>query len=105
MKLASISQITADFPVYLKASARGPVVVTRNGKPIAVLLRTTGQEDLERLLMGHSPELQVILEGARKRFRAGAGIPHDAFWNEVEAEPAGRTKKPRSARGNARTRR
>jgi prevent-host-death family protein len=103
MKRASVTEITSDFPVYLKASERGPVVVTRNGKPIAVLLRTTGQEDLERLLMGHSPKLQMILERARKRFRAGAGIPHEAFWKEVEADQASRIKKRKRARGNGRT--
>ena len=51
----------------------------------ATLLRSEGQDDLERLLMGHSPKLQAILEAARKRFREGGGIPHEAFWNEVEA--------------------
>jgi prevent-host-death family protein len=102
MKIASDREVAADFTAYLKASNREPVVVTRNGKPIAVLLRAAGQEDLERLLMGHSPKLQLILEGARKRFRAGKGIPHEAFWNEVEAGKAGRVKKrnaPRNGRG------
>ena len=103
MKIASATEVAADFTTYLKASEQGPVVVTRHGKPIAVLLRAAGQEDLERLLMGHSPKLQLILEGARKRFRAGKGIPHEAFWTEIEAEQAGRAKKRRSARRNGRT--
>jgi prevent-host-death family protein len=95
VKVASVTEVTSDFAVYLKASRRGPVVVTRKGKPVAVLLRTAGQEDLERLLMGHSPKLQAILEAARKRFRAGAGIPHEIFWEEVEAESTGRLEKRR----------
>jgi hypothetical protein len=54
--------------------------------------------------MGHSPKLQTILEAARKRFRAGAGIPHEAFWKEIEAENASGSKKKRSsARKNGRT--
>ncbi len=69
------------------------MVVTRKGRPVAVLLRTEGEEDLERLLMGHSPKLQTILEAARLRFREGAGIPHETFWKEVEAEDAGRIQK------------
>jgi len=105
MKVASITEVAADFGLYLKASEQGPVVVTRKGKPIAVLLRTTGSADLERLLMGHSPKLQSILREARDRFRAGAGIPHETFWNEVEADNADRIKKPRSPRRNGRTRR
>jgi prevent-host-death family protein len=101
VKVASVAEVAADFAVYLKASEQGPIVVTRNGKPVAVLLRMGDKEDLERLLMGHSPKLQTILERARKRFRAGAGIPHETFWKEVVAENA--TKKQGRSRKNGRT--
>lgn len=103
MKVASVTQVASDFAVYLKASEQGPVVVTRNGKPVAVLLRTGAQEDLERLLMGHSPKLQAILEKARNRFRAGAGIPHETFWKDVEAAKADKSKKRSRTRKDGRT--
>jgi prevent-host-death family protein len=101
MRVASAKEVASDFAAYLKASEKGPVVVTRNGKPVAVLLRMEGADALESLLMGHSPKLQAILEAARERFRAGAGIPHDIFWKEVEAENAARARK-RSTRKNGR---
>jgi len=50
------------------------------------------KQPFELLLMGHSPKLQTILEAARKRFRAGAGIPHESFWKEIETENAARIK-------------
>ena len=103
MKVASLTEVAADFAKYLKASERGPVVVTRKGKPVAVLLGTEGEEDLERLLIGHSPKLQAILEAARKRFREGAGIPHETFWNEVEAENTKKVTKRSGPRKNGRT--
>ena len=103
MRIASVREVASDFAAYLKASEQGPVVVTRNGKPVAVLLRTGSKEDVERLLMGHSPKLQTILEAARKRFRAGAGIPHETYWKEVKAENAGRIKKRTGIRKNGRT--
>lgn len=103
MRVASEAEVASDFAVYLKASEQGPIVVTRAGEPVAVLLRTGSQEDLERLLMGHSPKLQAILEAARKRFRAGAGIPHETFWKEVETENAGRIKKRTRTRKSDRT--
>ena len=103
MQVASVTEMAADFAGYLKASAQGPVVVTRKGKPVAVLLRTAKPGDLERLLMGHSPKLQAILQAARKRFRAGAGIPHETFWKEVEAQDAVPIKKRSRARENGRT--
>ncbi len=103
MKVASVTEVASDFAGYLKASEQGPVVVTRNGKPVAVLLRAGSQEDLERLLMGYSPKLQAILEEARKRFRAGTGIPHETFWREVEVETVRKTKKPSGTRKSGRT--
>lgn len=93
MRVASQSEVAADFAEYVKAARRGPVVVTSKGKPIAVLLGAENEEDLERLLMGHSPKLQSILESARKRFRAGRGIPHDTFWRRVEAENVGKVSR------------
>jgi hypothetical protein len=52
--------------------------------------------------MGRLRKLQSILEAARKRFRAGGGIPHDEFWKRVEAQSACRLEKrngkPRSGR-------
>jgi PHD/YefM family antitoxin component YafN of YafNO toxin-antitoxin module len=105
VKVASQSEVAADFAGYVKATKQGPVIVTDQGKPVAVLLRSEGEDDLERLLMGHSPKLQSILKAARKRFRKGRGIPHERFWKEVEAETAAK-KAPRARSGkNGRTRR
>ena len=105
MKIATQQEVAADFAEYVKATKKGPVVVTSKGKPVAVLLRSESEDDLERLLMGHSPKLQSILEAARRRFREGRGIPHETFWQEVEAEKA--TGAARRSRGgkNGRSRR
>ncbi len=86
MKTASVADMRAHFSAYLKASEQGPVIVTRNGKPVAVLLAAEDEGELERLAMAHSPKLQAILEAARQRFRSGAGIPNETFWAEVEEE-------------------
>jgi len=104
VKVATQSEVAADFAEYVKATKKGPVVVTNKGKPVAVLLRSEGQDDLERLLMGHSPKLQSILEAARKRFREGGGIAHETFWKEVEAENVTREPRPSRTGKNGRTR-
>jgi prevent-host-death family protein len=93
VRIATQNQVAAEFTRYLKVARTAPVVVTRKGRPVAVLLGTEDEEDLERLLMGHSPKLQSILESARQRFRAGRGIAHETFWTQVEAESAKRTLK------------
>jgi prevent-host-death family protein len=105
MKVATQQEVAADFAGYVEATKQGPVVVTSKGKPVAVLLRSESEEDVERLLMGHSPKLQSILEAARKRFREGRGIPHESFWQEVEAENAAKSTKRGRTGKNGRTRR
>jgi prevent-host-death family protein len=97
MKLASLADVKAHFSAYVKATAEGPVVITRNGKAVAVLLAVQDDDELERLLMAHSPRLQAILAAARERIRAGEGIPHDEFWQQVEGdtEAGKRGRKPR----------
>jgi len=96
MKIASLVDVKTNFSRYVKASAEGPVVVPRNGKPVAVLLAVTDEDDLERLLMAHSPRLQAILNAARQRIQSGKGIPEEQFWAEVEAEQG--MKQRRSSR-------
>lgn len=103
MKIASVADVKAHFSAYLRASEQGPVVVTRNGKPVAALVPVSDEEDLERLLMAHSPKLQAILNAARMRFRSGAGIPHEEFWQQVGAESAKGRKKRNGARRNGRS--
>ncbi|HEX7377469.1 MAG TPA: type II toxin-antitoxin system Phd/YefM family antitoxin [Pirellulales bacterium] len=99
MNIASQHEVAANFADYLKASQKGPVIVTDNGEPVAVLLKATEKDDLERLLMGHSEKLQAILDAARQRFKEGRGIPHDAFWEQVAAQTA--KQRPMSKRTRA----
>lgn len=103
MKVATQNEVGADFAGYVKAAQTGPVVVTSKGKPVAVLLRAEGNDDLERLLMGHSPKLQSLLEAARTRFREGRGIPHQTFWAEIEAANARKIVKRTRTGKNGRT--
>jgi prevent-host-death family protein len=86
MKIASVADVKAHFSAYLKSAARGPVIVTRNGKPVGALLAMEDEEELERLLLAHSPRLKTLLAAARRRIRAGAGVPHEDFWQAVESD-------------------
>jgi prevent-host-death family protein len=95
MKIASLADVKTHFSAYVKDSARGPVVVTRNGKPVAVLLAVNNEDELERLLMAHSPRLQALLQAAQQRIDAGEGIPNEQFWADVEADTRGGQSRPK----------
>ena len=83
MKIASVAQIKNQFSAFVKASGAGPVVVTKNGKPVAVLVGVEDEEEIERLLMAYSPRLRRVLERSRKQFERGETLTHQAFWAEV----------------------
>lgn len=84
MKIASVADIKTHFSAYLKTSEGGPVVVTRNGKPVAVLIGVQDEDEIERLLMAYSPQLRAILEKSRRQIREGRGIAHEEFWTDIE---------------------
>ena len=86
MRIASVADVKAKFSSYIKASAEGPVVVTKNGKPIALLLSMTDEEEIERMLLAYSPKFQSIVRTAEQQIREGKGITHGDFWREVDAE-------------------
>jgi prevent-host-death family protein len=103
MKIASVAEVKSRLSSYLRASATGPVVVTRNGKAVAVLLGVNDDEELERLVLANSRKLRAILDAADRRIDAGGGIGHDEFWQQVEAanrsrEQNGSGKKRRTKR-------
>ncbi len=84
MRIASVADVKARFSAFLRASKSGPVVVTRNGKPAAVLLSVEDEDEIERLALAYSPKFQKMLSLARQQIREGRGIRHEDFWREVE---------------------
>ena len=95
MKVASVANVKSKLSAYLQASREGPVVVTRNGKAVAVLLAVEDDDELERLLMAYTPRLRAILDAARGRIQRGAGIPHEDFWQDILAEDESKAAKRR----------
>ena len=86
MRIASVADVKAKFSGYLNASKQGPVVVTKNGKPVAMLLSVTDEDEIERMLLAYSPKFQSILDLAEQQIREGKGINHEDFWREIETE-------------------
>ena len=92
---ASVAEIKSRFSAFLKASESGPVVVTRNGRPVATLVGFAEEDDTERLLMACSPKLEAILERSRKQIRDGDVLSHEELWAQVAASRSARRRAPK----------
>jgi prevent-host-death family protein len=85
MRIASIADIKARFSAYLKDSAEGPVIVTKNGKPVAVLVSLEDEDEIERMVLAYSPKFKGILQAAKQQIREEGGVKHEDFWQEMKA--------------------
>jgi prevent-host-death family protein len=85
---------------YLEASREQPVLITRNGKPVAVLFAVRDRAEAEQLAVGRARSLRSIFEEAHEQIEKGGGIPPDQFWREVEhSRRAKRAVPSRSKKG------
>jgi prevent-host-death family protein len=84
MKIAPLADVKARLSAYLdQCEMEGPIVITRNGKAVAVLLAPVDDDDLESLLLARSPRFQALLNKSRGSIRAGKGLGADDFWKAV----------------------
>jgi prevent-host-death family protein len=110
MRFATLADVQARLSAYVdECGLEGPVVITHNGKPAAVLLVPHDEDDLERLLLGRSPRFQALLDRSRQSIKEGKGLPEKTFWDAVRKRAQERkqaaTKGRRSKRGKAPARR
>ncbi len=80
MKAASAAEIAAQLDDYLKASRKQPVLITRKGKPVALLLGVLDKAQAEELVGRRPRSLRPVFATAHAQLERGEGIPHDEFW-------------------------
>jgi prevent-host-death family protein len=89
MIIAPLADVKAKLSAYLEQSSTdGPIIITRNGRPVAVLLTPVDDEDLESLVLSRSPRFQAMLNKSRQSIQAGKGLSRDGFWQAVAEPPA-----------------
>jgi prevent-host-death family protein len=79
MKTASAAKIAAQFNDYLEACQDQPVLITRNGKPVAVLLAVRDIAQAKKFASAGPRSLRSIFQQAHEQIQQGGAIPHDEF--------------------------
>ena len=84
MRIAPLADVKARLSAYLdECGDEGPLVITRNGKAVAVLLVPYDDDDLERLMLSRSPRFQALLNRSRQSIEDGKGLSEETFWEAV----------------------
>ena len=84
MRIAPLADVKAKLSAYIEQSeTEGPVVITRNGKAVAVLVSPVDDDDVENLVLARSPRFQTLLRNSRASIKAGRGLSSNEFWSAV----------------------
>jgi len=84
MKIAPVSEVKARFSAYLERCQDGPVIVTKNGRPVAVLISILENDELERLVLAYTPRFRRLLDAAEQRIQQTGGVGHEEFWKSLD---------------------
>jgi prevent-host-death family protein len=84
MRIAPLADVKARLSAYVEqCETDGPVVITRNGRAVAILLAPVDDDDLEGLLLARSPRFQSLLVRSRQSIKSGKGLSREDFWKAV----------------------
>ena len=84
MRIAPLADAKARLSDYVcECGSDGQIVITRNGKAVAVLLVPNDDDYLERLLLERSPRFQAMLNRSGRSIKEGRGLSEEDFWKAV----------------------
>ena len=86
MNIAPLADVKARFSAYIKQLQTAPVIVTKHGRPVAVMMGISDEDDLERIMLAVSPKFQALLDKAERRIQETGGMSHDDVWAQIDAE-------------------
>jgi prevent-host-death family protein len=105
MKIAPLAEVKDRLSAYIDAARESAIVVTRNGKPVALLTPIHEDDDLDWLLLAHDPQFVRLLERARERVRAGRYLTNVQFWRQLRQRRTRSGRKRSSGRAAKESRR
>jgi antitoxin (DNA-binding transcriptional repressor) of toxin-antitoxin stability system len=106
MKTLSVAEVETGLGSHLERLEEEPILITRDGKPIAALVAVSDADRLERIVKSRPRGLRLLLEEADERITRTGGLSHQEFWrlvderygDEADATPKARKGKRRAPR-------
>jgi prevent-host-death family protein len=85
MKTKTIEISKANLPLsdYTKKVKKGPVLITKEGKPVAVLV-SISNADIETVSLSNNPKFIALIERSRARQKSEGGISSEEMRRRLE---------------------
>jgi hypothetical protein len=78
-----LEKTTLTVPDLAELARKGPVILTRNGKPLAVAKDLSGS-DWESISLANNPRFLALIEESRRSYREHGGIGIEEIRRELE---------------------
>ena len=86
LRKLDVSDATEPLARYAQAMGEGPLVVTRDGEPIAVVI-SVENADLETVSLSNHPGFLEVIERSRDRQKSEGGLSSAEMRALFESEP------------------
>src|SRR5262249_14431554 len=95
MKLIGVGEAQAALSGLVEQSQKERIILTRHGKPVAMLLGIKGR-DLEEVVLAQDPAFRDLI--AKRRNDQRVSVAHETLVAEIKSELAARTRDRRIRR-------
>ena len=75
MKRVALSAIKDQLSKYLRIAEKDRVLITRHGKPVAILIGFKDEDEWFEYQLENDPRFLARLERARASLKGGKGVP------------------------------
>jgi len=96
MMRVELAEATDSLSEYTRKARKEPVIVTRHGKPVA-MLRSLTEDEWEDFVVSTDPRFIALIERSRARYKPGTGIPLAEIMRKYGIKPKA-SRRPRKAR-------
>jgi prevent-host-death family protein len=84
MKIVPVAEAKAKLSEYLEKSRSDVVIITKNGRPVAILSGISEDDDLDSIVLANDPKFRRLLRQREEQITKGEYLEHEAFWKSVE---------------------
>ncbi|HEV8657576.1 MAG TPA: type II toxin-antitoxin system Phd/YefM family antitoxin [Thermoanaerobaculia bacterium] len=98
MKRVPLSEVKDDLSRYVQLAAHEEILVTRHGRPAAVLIGFEDEDDWFDYQLEHDPRFVARMEAARRSLEAGRGISIEEVREQLGLRAAAEHRSGRSAK-------